>query len=224
MPVPSFSLLPPVPASVSLCCSGTTLKTEEAQSEEDSLQRLTAVSEGSLPLFFTETIHLKCSKAPPRQKISDRQTAKTAPKPLDTGSCLSVGWIELYYWWPYVCVRNFRSVAQTDSKITHPACPVSQRKFWVSCNYFLRKWGCRSENARTRVRLLHDTCKHKTPFGKDVPVWFWQTNTKQREQDQEVSQLPFVRTAMRRVRPVAAAVPACNVGSVSVRRYMLADR
>lgn len=71
-------------------------------------------------------------------------------------------------------------------------CRPQKRKGRVNCNYFLRKWGCRSEQARKWVRALHDSCKHKTPFGKDLPVWYWRTTKQQREQDKDVSPCSYL--------------------------------
>lgn len=71
-------------------------------------------------------------------------------------------------------------------------CRPQKRKGQVNCNYFLRKWGCRSEQARKWVRALHDSCKHKTPFGKDLPVWYWRTTKQQRKQDKYVSPCSYL--------------------------------
>lgn len=80
------------------------------------------------------------------------------------------------------------------------SCPVQSRKGAVNCNYFLRKWGCRSEKARQWVRSLHDTCQHKTPFGKDLPVWYWRTTKQQREHDKEVRHTPGLHPGLLSVR------------------------
>jgi hypothetical protein len=73
--------------------------------------------------------------------------------------------------------------SQEEVELTRITLKVRPR---ANCNYFMRKWGCPSDERPDWMARTND-CRFKTPFNRSVPHWYWHTNKQLRNRDRWVT-------------------------------------